>query len=213
MTSRQAPPGQRPPPTRALSGSSQLQRQAQQRSHLQNQLGSSSPRNNVVDLTGDSNCPGSTRNAPAGRPSSALRLEAFREVKEKSAHRDAGSAPQTPVVSLPQQWLRGKPRWMSDFQLGDVRTTGQTSGFSSNAASPQKDAAILSMPTATSMPLPARPFRRQVRHDRKQLADAGALSKKDVTPKPFVMEVPADAPIARGNGKKFGIHLHRRQLT
>lgn len=169
-----------------------LQRQAQQRSLLQqNQLSSPARTNeNFVDLTSDGPEPPPLRQNPPKLGESMQRAE--------DIITGYGSSPQSGILnpgvllSLPP---RGKPRFL--FKPHGVRpdASSQVPGFPSNVGSPQREAVRL------PVPMPTRPGRNILPHARKQAPDVGTAPKKDTRPKPYVMEVPPSAPRYPPNGK------------
>lgn len=199
MTTRPPQPSQRQPQSqRPLSGSGMLQKQAQQRSLLQQHqlLSSARTKENFIDLTSDATETSPLRpNAPR-LAASMLKTEAFAGQRDGTTGQGLSSQPGTPgsgvLLPLPP---RGKPRFL--FKHRDTRpdVSKQVPAFSSNPGSLQKDL----MPTP--LPMPARPGRNMPSHARRQMPDAGSTAKKDTRPKPYVLEVPSCAPYYPPNGK------------
>lgn len=212
MTSRPAQPGQRPQPPRSLSGSGMLQRQAQQRSHLNNQLGTpGSSRNNVVDLTSEPSTSTTSRPGTPSRVASGLRLETIAEVKNATPTHEAQQQAILPWPVTPAPWPRGKPKLMFSYQNPPQDdNTNQSPSFASSTASPQKD----TIPIA--LPFPARPARRgpPARDRSSELANAVPAQKRDKVPKPYVLEVPSLAPSCPSKCKTYQFPTSSRaQLT
>lgn len=172
-----------------------LQRQAQQRSHLNNQLGTpGSSRHNVVDLTSEPSSSTPSRPGPPSRVASALRLETIAELKDAAPTSEAPQQPTLPWPVAPPPWPRGKPKLMFSYQNAAPSpddTASPSTSFAGSAASPQKDT-IPKLP----LPFPPRPVRRgpPARDRSSELANAVPAQRKDKVPKPYVLDVPPLAP-------------------
>ncbi len=180
-----------------------LQRQAQQRSRLQNQLGTSSSKNNVIDLTSDGPNTTSLRPGPPNRAASALRLEVLQEAAEPTV---TDEAPQriSPWPPLPQTGPKGRPKLVFGYQLASQNTTGQPGSFAETETQDKKDEEA-----PFAMPFPSRPSRMKPVSRDKARADPTPLSRKgdaaintkkrEKTPVPYTLEVPSDAPYCPSN--------------
>lgn len=171
-------------------------RQAQERRHLNNQLGTpGSSRHNVVDLTNENGPSLGTPGRPGAptRVTSGLRLETIQEVKDTAASFEA-TIPTTISFPLPPPpWPTGKPKYMFSYQSLDSAledATNQSPSFAGSVASPQSQMAPI------PLPFPARPARRgpPARDRSSELAKAVPNHKKEKVPKPYVLETPTLAP-------------------
>ena len=195
MTSRPAQPGQRPQPQRSLSGSGMLQRQAQQRSHLNNLLGTpGSSRLNVVDLTNEPRSSTPSRPGAPSRVASGLRLETIAEVRDATPPAEVQQQSTSSWPVAPPPWPRGKPKLMFSYQnptQSQDDTASPATSFADSVASPQKD----TMPKPPLL-FPPRPVRRAppARDRSSELANAVPAHKKDKVPRPYVLELPSVAP-------------------
>lgn len=176
------------PPQRSLSGTGMLQRQAQQRSHLQQSQQPSPGR--ASDSAGDTIADGAQTASPRLEPSkpggSMVRVEGLTAQKQNIVSMESPSQAGTPgaVLPLPQ---RARPRF--PFRRHDAQADAPKL-----VGSPQKSSAYL------PLPMPARPGRSGVSHVRKKTHDGGNSPKKETRPKPYVLEAPSDAPSYPPNG-------------
>lgn len=190
-------------------------RQAQERSHLNNQLGTpGSSRHNVVDLTNENGpSPGTPgRPGPPTRVVSGLRLETIQEVKDTATSFEA-TTPATMSFSLPPPpWPRGKPKYMFSYQRSDSAqedATNQSPSFAGSIASPQSQMA------PKPLPFPPRRARRgpPARDRRSELANAVPNHKKEKVPKPYVLETPILAPSCPSKCKPARFYSHLKAFT
>lgn len=166
---------QRAPPHQALSANASARRQNE----------------GVIDLTFDASetSANSSRNAPGARgASSRLKLELSKGSGSRSPNGASGtkSTPGTPVVGRPLVPPRGRPQLPFDVPMGS------RGAYQGGRDVEGKDA-------VKPMPLPVR----QRRHPPPPKGARPALpssTKKDVRPKPYVLEVPAAAPTYPQNG-------------
>lgn len=186
MSTRPPQPGQRPL-QRSLSGTSMLQRQAQQRSHLQLSQQPSPGRasDSVVDLTVESTEIAPPRQEPTKPGGSMVRAEGLTEQKQNISglESQSQSGASSAVLPLPQ---RGRPRF--PFKRHDARQDAPK-----QVGSPQKSSAHL------PLPMPSRPGRSGIPRTRKSTHEGGS-PKKETRPKPYVLEAPTDAPSFPPNG-------------
>lgn len=187
-TTRPPQPGPRPP-QRSLSGTGMLQRQAQQRSHLQQSQQPSPGRmtsDSVVEAIADGVETAPPRLEPSKPGGSMVRVEGLTAQKQNitSVESPSQTGAQGAVMPLPQ---RARPRF--PFRRHDAQADAPK-----QVGSPQKSSAHL------PLPMPARPGRSGVSHVRKQAHDGGNSPKKETRPKPYVMEAPPDAPNYPANG-------------
>ncbi|KFY43025.1 hypothetical protein V494_02131, partial [Pseudogymnoascus sp. VKM F-4513 (FW-928)] len=188
MSTRPPQPGPRPP-QRSLSGTGMLQRQAQQRSHLQQSQQPSPGR--TSEIVGDAITDGAAERAsPRQEPSkpggSMVRVEGLTAQKQNIVSMESPSQAGTPGAAMPLPQRR-RPRF--PFRRYDAQSDAPK-----QAGSPQKSSAHL------PLPMPARPGRSGVSHIRKQAPDVGNSPKKETRPKPYVLEAPSDAPSYPSNG-------------
>ncbi|OBT49357.1 hypothetical protein VE00_00312 [Pseudogymnoascus sp. WSF 3629] len=187
MSTRPPQPGPRPP-QRSLSGTGMLQRQAQQRSHLQQSQQPSPGRtsDSAVEAIADGAETAPPRLEPSKPGGSMVRVEGLPAQKQNIVSMESPSQAGTPgaVMPLPKRARQRVPFRRHEAQSDAPKQVG----------SPQKSSVNL------PLPMPARPGRSGVSHIRKQAHDAGNSPKKETRPKPYVLEAPPDAPSYPPNG-------------
>ncbi|ELR03214.1 RNA polymerase II mediator complex subunit [Pseudogymnoascus destructans] len=187
MSTRPPQPGPRPP-QHSLGGTGMLQRQAQQRSHLQQSQQPSRGRtsDSVVEVIADGAETAPPRLEPSKPGGSMVRVEGLTAQKQNIVSMELPSQAGTPgaVMPLPKRAGQRIPFRRHDAQSDAPKQVG----------SPHKSSANL------PLPMPARPGRSGVSHIRRQAHDAGNSPKKESRPKPYVLEAPLDAPSYTSNG-------------
>lgn len=171
-------------------------RQAQERSHLNYQLGTpGSSRHNVVDLTNENGPSSGTPGRPGAptRVASGLRLETMQEVNDTAARLEAITPTTMSFPLPPPPWPRGKPKYMFSYQSSDSAqedATTQSPSFAGSVTSPQSQMASI------PLPFPPRPARRgpPARDRSSELANAVPNHRKEKVPKPYLLETPTLAP-------------------
>jgi mediator of RNA polymerase II transcription subunit 12 len=187
MTTR--PSVGRQPPQRSVSTTNAIQRPPPHRS-LSQQFASSSPRRvpeNFVDLTFDGDAALGRHGPRIG--SSRLRVEISTDAKPADIYESPNPASASTPTWKPALPPRGRPQLHFDVP-----------SVSNLSPHPSQDGAQ-NEATIKPMPLPVRPGKHtSLTIDRTRTSTAGSV-KKDVRPKPYVLETPTAAPRYAPNGR------------
>jgi mediator of RNA polymerase II transcription subunit 12 len=180
----------RQPPQRSLSSTNAIQRPAPHRS-LSQQFPSSSPTRrapeNFVDLTFEGDAALARHGPRIG--TSRLRVE----ISTDSKTADIYESPKPSSASTPTWRPSLPPRGRPQLHF-DVPSVSHPSPRSAQDGAPTE--AIIK-----PMPLPVRPGKHALPVTEKSRAAATSLVKKDVRPKPYVLETPSAAPRYPPNGR------------